>query len=1256
MVEFSVQKSPGDKIYYIDFKPRESRKKVIDYIPRAIKDSDIPVAVYKNFRQLNEDEVYSLAVNQHDRVDVRCVPAGFGGLAIGLSTGLTATTPLAAGVSGPLVVTTLVSPAILGSIVMMGISFGIGAIIRALQGSPKSPSQTEEQPSLSFTPQETTTLNGTPINMVYGKVKTGGHVLQVRTVVKEDGTGLDMNVVLGLGEGGDEGWQSIAGFTTDVNDVAPPSGNLMEVNATDASLFEGVTLSVRLGTKHQAVIPGFDTTISNASVLAIVVRQETPFQYTAVGPADRLEIKVAFPGGLFVAGDRGGMHSKKVDITFDFGTTSSYGRTKTVSVEGRQRTKKFVSVVLEFPAGAGIGRVPIYAQVTRVTADDAPEDVRTVSEFQVIEVTEILDEAFAYPGLALVGVKAIATEQLKGGTPKFGFVCEGTKTRVYTDPDTFTYEFTRLAAWNILDILTSSRRGLGGKVLDRSIIVQDWIDFAADNATLVADEQGNFIEKSYLDTVIGGQPDNGWEKVYNLCRMANATLIKVGGVFRPSLDSADDPVMMFTPGIMHSFTEGEVTGGVQPNFFLALMRQDEAIDYKENVASDLDRDVIVEGEEALKDEFVVEGVVRHAQALRLCTERVRTGKLVRKHASWVSSISALRCVPWDVVEVANEAVWWGLYSGRVVSATVNTIRVDKTVSLESGKAYSVRVWHPSSGVEPNFEAFGILSSDGDFTELILAASFQTIPTRDSLYTIGETALTHREMRIISMRRQPNNDMLIHALEYNSAIYSTAVQETPAVTVRPGFNSRAILSDVTDLKAVERLEEQHDGTLVHVIDVFYNPPASPSYQGTAIFFRVQGDATWQDGPQNVFGAHAQIRGNLFQDTTYEIVAAPQTVFGVRRHPDSLVPIVITLRGNTSRPADVVNFVVFRSGETLIFDWDRNTENDIDSYAIRQGPSWDGGFVVGSNIKTDRFSIRCPCPLATPVTLEFHIKAENTSGNLSFTAAGVALRTDPRINRNVVVTFDERSEDWPGDRGDFVVVSVGPNEVLELQDDTGLDATYSTAVKDLGDVFVSTTAVVTEVEQVDLTFTWANAAFAWNSAQAVSRHWSGPDGDINVTQTVEFRSSDTTFLAGDSTPAWQPYAVHLGEYSFRFIQFRIIITTVDPDFTGRLNEFIVTIDVPDVLDRGVGVRINGTTFMDFTRKFVSPNSIATEITVNAADTAARNIGRIEVSNVILVGGANGFGGFDVEVYDDAGLQFNIANHGVSRPYIDWIAKGF
>ena len=186
-----------------------------------------------------------------------------------------------------------------GTAITLGFAFGATFLAQKLLGAPDD-ADMGDSPTYSFGNIQNTTRNGQPIAVIYGEHKVGGEVINVFTTSDEQGNS-SLRLLIGLGEGTIE---SIAGLTSDFNDLegsAIPDG--IKINGNEANLLAGVTVSGRLGSDGQSIIPGFrdlvnavnvnlDLDFNTSSILSL--RQLFNQAYTPNGqPASALHLNVS---------------------------------------------------------------------------------------------------------------------------------------------------------------------------------------------------------------------------------------------------------------------------------------------------------------------------------------------------------------------------------------------------------------------------------------------------------------------------------------------------------------------------------------------------------------------------------------------------------------------------------------------------------------------------------------------------------------------------------------------------------------------------------------------------------------------------------------------------------------------------------------------------------------------------------------------------------------------------------------------------
>ncbi|WP_302594082.1 phage tail protein [uncultured Megasphaera sp.] len=249
-----------------------------------------------------------------------------------------------------------------------------------------------------------------------------------------------------------------------------------------------------------------------------------------------------------------------------------------------------------------------------------------------------------------------------------------------------------------------------------------------------------------------------------------------------------------------------------------------------------------------------------------------------------------------------------------------------------------------------------------------------------------------------------------------------------------------------------------------------------------------------------------------------------------------------------PSNVTGLVAYQNSDTVELYWDKSPDNDVTGYEIREGYSFDSGALVSTGVANTDYTMA----IDTARFYHYFVKAINSSGKYSKTAASVSLTVSNLSPRNVIQTFDEIAlasgthdntefgtslinfQTIGGKWSDYPTTKfseVGGISVLKLaKGSNGNYATsgiYTSAVIDIASII---TCNVTTLFTSSVNLKGGSAALQVRTSQ---------DG--------------TTWLD------WEGFKPI--QRTFRYIQFRILLETTDITKTPEVNQCIVSIDVPD-----------------------------------------------------------------------------------------------
>lgn len=291
-------------------------------------------------------------------------------------------------------------------------------------------------PTYGFGGIQNATRIGAPIPVVYGSHRAGGQLINAYVETQHDNDVLHM--LLALSEG-----------------PVLSIGNV-EINGQPIRNYAQVKESYRLGLNTQAAIGLFGD--KSATTYSTEGQLTTTFiTYTTQGTnVNGFVLKVTFPGGLFVLDTDGSLLNASVSIEVDYKLSSAGGWTtgprETVSLNKRAALRRQIRV-----DGLAAGQYDI--RVRRTTAESGNSS--TVDAVHREAVTELVNDGYTYPNVALLAVEAVATNQLSGGLPRVTAVVDGVSVKQWTNLLTYVVGWTNNPAWIVFDMLTNARYGHG---------------------------------------------------------------------------------------------------------------------------------------------------------------------------------------------------------------------------------------------------------------------------------------------------------------------------------------------------------------------------------------------------------------------------------------------------------------------------------------------------------------------------------------------------------------------------------------------------------------------------------------------------------------------------------------------------------------------------------------------------------------------------------------------------------------------------
>jgi len=860
---------------------------------------------------------------------------------------------------------------------------------------------------------------GTPVAIVYGEHRVGGNI--INQFIRTDGDKEYLNVLIAVGEGEIESISSV------------------EINENPSTNFDDIALSYRYGTNTQTQIPSFNDSHDLKALSANLLKNNT-YSYTTVNTdITCFELKLTCVGGLFKSNETSGATESwavTYNVRYKLHSSPSYIDAGSTTIDGMSRSDlRRVFRVADLTAGQ------YDIQITR-TSDDSSLSPLLQGDLYLKGVDEITqDEPLIYPNTALLGVEALATDQLSGSTPTITSLIKGKKINIpnvltadggvlvdwdlyYWDPltslfkllsddtvlywDTVSYvtAYSANPIWCFKDLISNTRYGLGDYITVSNIDVAQFLEMAKYCEERVSDGAGGWEKRFRLDVVIDSET-RAIDLLTQLTSTFRAFTFYSNGVIKLKIDKPESPVQLFGMGniISESFTQSWKSIKDIPNVIeIQFMNKD--LNYKQEVISVMNEASIAAGDPIRKKSLRL-FCTRTSQAVREGKYALNIATCIQRTVSLKASIDAIACQAGDPVNVAHDVPQWGIGSGRIqTGSTTTVIKLDQPVILAISKIYKIRIRFADDTQEERY----ISDAPGTYTELGVTVAFSAAPADYDVYSVGEEGKVVAPYRIVAMKRSENSEVEISALEYDADVYDT---DTIAL---PDNNYSALtfaIPPVENLTLSEGIIIGNDGSVMSTIEVSFTKPIVTGYvlkryNRAKIYLSDNAGASYRPIDET-YGEYYQITGGL-SIGSYKVLVASISDNGEESSRAASPTATIILVGKDSNPSNVVNFS-YTFLNALVFTWDKNTDKDLQAYEIRDVDSNWG--VQDSHLIyrgfTNTFTITLPAS-RTPGT--YYIKALDTSGNYSTISVSVtpsnAAPTAPVVT--ATIWFGMATLDW------------------------------------------------------------------------------------------------------------------------------------------------------------------------------------------------------------------------------------------------------
>lgn len=572
-----------------------------------------------------------------------------------------------------------------------------------------------------------------------------------------------------------------------------------------------------------------------------------------------------------------------------------------------------------------VNLTPAHYKIEVSNLTDDWTDSRHGDDLYLAAVREVFTDDFEYPSHVLVGIKALGTDQLSGSL-RFSCIMDGMYARVW-DGEVWTVEATDVPAWACYDVHTRpvfdndlnvlEFEGLPPERMDLPKF-KDWADYTNG---MVPDGKGGQERLATFNGIFDSEV-SVWEGALQICQVGRAALVWYGAKLAPVVDRPTSPSQLFNianisvNGYEESFLPMEDRAAE-----IEMDIVDALDDYRRSTFTVFSQEALDIGDKNNKVSLQLFGCTSKSGAWRHGMFRINQNRFALSTVKTVVALDALAATLGEVVLLQHDALSpRTTVGGRVVSATVDTVTIDKEVEIVEGKAYAIVIRLATDEV---LIERGVVNQPGKHTTLTLATPFPTtpalkIPEKWDIFSFGEATKIVKPYRILNIVKSLETGFTLTLITYDANIWSGDTGEP----IIPPPNISYERAKVFDLACSESMERAGD-TILNKVTASWR--VDKNYHKAKVRVTLDGAVVAEGYTE---GTGWQFYGELSREYVVGVTAYDQWI-GVSGAAQT---VRFTPSLQLLPPADVKGLVSEVTGETLRLSWGANRDIDLSHYLV------------------------------------------------------------------------------------------------------------------------------------------------------------------------------------------------------------------------------------------------------------------------------------------------------------------------------------
>jgi predicted phage tail protein len=534
-------------------------------------------------------------------------------------------------------------------------------------------------------------------------------------------------------------------------------------NPDDSFNFTGYTIDSRTGTDEtQTPMLGFSTAENTVGVNTAVT--------TAIGPitrsitdldTERCRVIISHPALQSQNVDNGDISS--TSVSYRISVSANGGPYTTVAeptVSGKSNSQFQRAYEFDLP-----GTGPWSIRVTRLTADSSTAYLQNAISWQ--SYTEIVDEKFAYPNTAVVGLKVDARQF--SSIPDLSVRVRGKRvqiptnynpvTRAYTGiwDGTFTTAWTDNPAWIFRDIVLNPRFGCARYM--PTVAIDPWYLYTVSQYCdeLVPDGNGGF-EPRFTCNVYLQNPGGVYEVLNALASCFRGLVYYSQGKLYLTQDRQQIPVQQFSEA--NVIQEVDDNGNITAPCFnytgtaktarksVVLANWDDPNQVYSSVTEYLQDDQLLERFGYNPIDLRLVGVTSRGQALRAAKHTLFSNRYETEKVSFRIGAEGLAASVGEVIQIADPLKQGQRLGGRIVSIDGNNVVLDAVLSLDPAISYTLTLVIPDGETVTNPDGSTTTTPKLATYNIVSTSNVRTDPVEVSIVTQDLFSLITQDGNII----------------------------------------------------------------------------------------------------------------------------------------------------------------------------------------------------------------------------------------------------------------------------------------------------------------------------------------------------------------------------------------------------------------------------------------------------------------------------------------------------------------------------